>query len=112
MKLMDDSQYYVYIVTNIDKAIFYTGITRELGLRLYQHEYEARHSAHNFAAKHGCIFLVYWEQLNNVREAMARERYMTELSTKRKEALITSFNPGWDFLNRNFSTAVPGFLIS
>lgn len=105
MRLQNNVSYYVYIVTNTDKTALHSGFTSELSFRLYQHEYDVRNRVDNAVAKQGCTFLVYWERLSTAAQAMEREREIREYSNKRKEALISKFNPGWRFLNNDFAIA-------
>ncbi len=53
----------------------------------------------NTSDKNVCAFLVFWEKYEQASEAVNREGIIRNYSRKRKTALVSSFNPGWDFLN-------------
>lgn len=66
--------------------------------RLYYHKHpEAFCKA--FTTKYKCYNLVYWEHYQDVDIAIDRETQLKKWSRKKKDALITAFNPEWKFLN-------------
>ncbi len=84
--------YYVYITTNPGKTVLYIGITNDLYRRLAEH-YENKGNISSFAGKYYCYNLVYYEELQFVNDAIAREKELKKLSRKEKETLIRSVNP-------------------
>lgn len=46
-----------------------------------------------------CYNLLYHERHNSPQSAIEREKEIKDWNRKKKEALINSFNPGWEFLN-------------
>ncbi|WP_276135024.1 GIY-YIG nuclease family protein [Polluticoccus soli] len=91
--------YYVYITTNKNKTVLYTGVTGNIAARLWFHEEGARLNQNNFTARYNCYHLIYWEHFRNVKSAIARETEIKGLKRWKKEALINAFNPEWRFLN-------------
>jgi putative endonuclease len=101
MKPIGTHNYYVYIITNINKSVLYTGVTNDLSRRLYEHEHgEGRGSI--FTGKYNCHYLLYYERFQYIAHAIKREKEIKGWTRKKKETLITEFNPQWDFLNGEF----------
>ena len=90
--------YEVYIVTNPKKRVLYTGVTNNLGQRLVEH-YMNRGKTGTFPGRYYCYNLLYWESHDYIEDAIAREKQIKSWSRSKKEALISSFNPDWKFLN-------------
>ena len=49
--------------------------------------------------KYNCYFLLFYEQFQDVNQAIAREKELKGWKREKKEKLITSFNSDWRFLN-------------
>ncbi len=90
--------YHVYIVTNPTKTVLYIGVTNNLATRMAQH-FANRGQPETFAGRFFCFNLVYWETYPRIKEAIAREKELKGWSRAKKEALIATTNPGWDFVN-------------
>jgi putative endonuclease len=90
----------VYILTNKNKTVLYTGVTNNLRLRLHQHA--TKHNPKSFTAKYNVHYLVYYEHFGWVQQAIAREKEIKNLTRVKKEALIKTQNPNWEFLNHLF----------
>jgi putative endonuclease len=91
--------YYVYITTNKNRTVLYTGVTGNIVSRLWFHEEGARLNKNNFTARYNCYNLIYWEHFTDVNLAIARETQIKGLKRDKKEALISTLNPQWRFLN-------------
>lgn len=65
--------YYVYITSNPGKTTFYIGVTNNLYRRLAEH-YENRGKAGSFAGKYYCYNLLYYEEVQFIQDAIAREK--------------------------------------
>lgn len=98
MKTLGTHNYFVYILTNKNRKVLYTGVTNNLRERLFWHIYSEEVSNH-FAAKYKCFYLIYFEQFNDVKVAISREKQIKGWTRKKKEDLISSFNSSWNFLN-------------
>jgi putative endonuclease len=92
--------YFVYITTNLSKSVLYIGVTNDLKRRLFEHEQDAASEKKHFTGKYNAIFLLYWERFQFIDHAILREKQLKGWTRKRKEELIFSFNPNWDFLNK------------
>ena len=86
---------FVYIITNRNNTVLYTGVTSNLIQRIYQHRTKA---VKGFSAKYQCEKLVYFEQAEEMIEAIAREKQIKAGSRAKKEKLINKLNPNWDDL--------------
>jgi len=98
VKTFGTHNYYVYILTNKTETVLYTGVTNNLKERLYFHKNPLPFSK-AFTVKYNCYCLVYYEHLFDINDAIKREKQIKGLSRAKKEALISSFNPSWRFLN-------------
>jgi putative endonuclease len=90
--------YFVYIVTNPNRTVLYTGVTNDLYSRTTQH-YESRGKKNHFASRYYCYNLIYYERHLTAAYAIEREKEIKKWSRKKKEQLINQFNPKWEFLN-------------
>jgi putative endonuclease len=86
----------VYILTNRDHRVLYTGVTANLPRRLHAHR--LRLEPRSFTAKYHVDKLVYFELHRTMVDAIAREKQLKGGSRAKKLALIESVNPGWQDL--------------
>ena len=91
-------QYYVYIMTNKSRTL-YTGVTNNLRRRVFEHKH---HLIDGFTKKYNITKLVYYEETNDVREAIAREKQIKGWLRKKKIALIESINAEWKDLSKDW----------
>lgn len=98
MKIKGSHNYYVYILTNKNKTVLYTGVTNNLKERLYHHKNPLPFSK-AFTTKYKCFHLIYYEHFFEIDLAIKREKQIKGLSRLKKEALISTFNSEWSFLN-------------
>ena len=80
----------VYIMANRRNGTLYTGVTSNLAQRAYQHR---SGQTPGFAARYGCKRLVYYESLDTMQAAIAREKQLKAGSRRKKLLLIESTNP-------------------
>jgi putative endonuclease len=100
MKINGGNIYCVYITTNKNKTVLYTGITNNLRRRLAEHEQSAiPFKSNNFAGQYDAYFLIYYETFTNVKTAIAREKEIKGWRRSKKEDLIKTMNAEWIFLN-------------
>jgi len=90
---MMDKIYYVYIMTNQINTVLYTGITNDLMRRVYEHKNKI--DAKSFTARYNVNKLVYYETTTSAESAIQREKQIKAGSRKKKESLISAFNPSW-----------------
>ena len=87
-----DRRYYVYILTNQERTVLYTGVTNDLVRRVYQHKSKA---APGFTARYNAHQLVYYETFDDVLEAIAFEKRIKAGPRRKKMELVDSKNPRW-----------------
>jgi len=92
------NNYFIYIVTNPRKTVLYTGVTNDLLTRILQH-YENRGKKTSFAGKYYCYNLIYFEHFEDVEQAIDREKEIKRMNRAKKENLIATKNPKWNFYN-------------
>ncbi|MGL5743422.1 MAG: GIY-YIG nuclease family protein [Legionella sp.] len=85
----------VYIMTNKRNVVLYTGVTSDLIKRVYEHKYA---DISGFTHRYGCKSLVYYEIIDDMINAIAREKQLKGGSRKRKLALIEKVNSYWEDL--------------
>ena len=89
-------QYYVYILSNVTNTVVYTGVTRDLVCRVYEHKHHL--DPNSFTAKYDVHKLVYYEIASEPSSAIEREKQIKSWSRKRKNQLVESMNPQWEDL--------------
>jgi putative endonuclease len=82
--------YYVYIITNKFNTTFYIGVTNNLTRRIYEHKEKF---VSGFSKKYNLTKLVYFEQVENIESAIAREKQLKNWHRNWKINLIKQSNP-------------------
>ena len=82
----------VYIMASGRNGTLYTGVTSNLAQRAYQHR---EGLVPGFTKRYGCKFLVWYETLDTMPDAIAREKQIKAGSRKDKLRLIEALNPDW-----------------
>jgi len=90
--------YYVYILTNKNHTVVYTGVTNDLERRCYEHKIKL---IKGFTQKYNVDELIYYEVFDFIDQAIAREKQIKGYSRIKKNALINNFNPDWKNLYIN-----------
>ncbi len=98
--------YYIYITTNPQKTVLYTGVTNDLIRRLVEH-WKSRGSRQSFAGKYYCYNLIYYEHFGDIRQAIEREKEIKGWRRQKKIGLIGTLNPDWIFLNGSICDSWP-----
>ena len=91
MKIMY-KYYYVYILTNINNTVLYTGVTNDLKRRVYEHK---KKLIEGFTKKYNINKLVYYEYGEDILQVIQREKQIKKGSRQKKIDLINSFNKEW-----------------
>ena len=89
---MELRQYYVYMMTNFNNAVIYTGVTNDIVRRVYEHRNKLIKS---FASKYNVTKLIYFEIFDDIETAISREKQIKSGSRQKKINLITKNNPGF-----------------
>ncbi|MAM28740.1 MAG: endonuclease [Flavobacteriaceae bacterium] len=98
MKTKGSHNYFVYMLTNKNKTVLYTGVTNNLKQRLYHHKNPLPFSK-SFTAKYKCFYLIYFKQFYKMDTAIKREKQIKGYRREKKEVLISGLNANWEFLN-------------
>ncbi|MBV1888301.1 MAG: GIY-YIG nuclease family protein [Urechidicola sp.] len=83
---------YVYIVSNNNNSVLYTGVTSDLANRINQHKNK---TIKGFTSKYNCNKLVYYEIGNGMEGCILREKQIKAGSRQKKIQLIEGMNPQW-----------------
>ena len=92
---MSDKKSYIYILFNAPAGILYTGVTSDLKKRVWEHKNKI---TGGFTAKYNVNKLGYYEEYNDIKDAITREKQIKGGSRKKKLELINSMNPEWNDL--------------
>ena len=87
---------YIYFMTNKNNTVIYIGVSGNLLIRVYQHKTK---SYKGFTFKYNCDKLVYFEEFDDIYEAIEREKQLKASNRKRKVGLIEQENPTWEDLS-------------
>jgi putative endonuclease len=83
----------VYIMTNKQHTVFYTGVTSDLIGRVWDHKNKTYPKS--FTSKYNCDKLVYYYFHSHIEEAISAEKLIKGGKRQSKIDLILSINPDW-----------------
>ena len=86
-------QYYIYILSNSNNNVIYTGVTNDLIRRVYEHK--GHFDRGSFTSRYNVDKLVYFEVSSSIEVAIEREKQIKGWNRNRKNKLVESQNPGW-----------------
>ena len=89
---MSERAYCVYIMTNANNTVLYTGVTNNIYRRALEHK---SGTGGAFSKKYKVMKLVYYEFGDDVNAAILREKQIKAGSRKKKIDLVNSINPDW-----------------
>lgn len=92
-------QYFVYILTNFTRSTLYIGVTNDLVIRMEEHR---SGKIEGFTKRYNVKYLVYFEEGDDIREAIYREKKLKKWNRAWKERLINETNPEWKDLSREW----------
>ena len=85
-------QPFVYIITNDRNTTLYIGVTSNIIQRIYQHKNKL---IEGFSANYNLHKLIYFEQFNDMHNAILREKRLKKWNRDWKNQLIKECNPCW-----------------
>ena len=88
--------YYVYILTNKNHTVLYTGVTGNIERRMYEHKNKL---IEGFTKRYNADKLVFFESFNNVNDALEAEKKIKGWKREKKVSLIEDINPSWNDLS-------------
>jgi len=97
--------YYIYILTNKNNTVLYTGVTNDLVRRCHEHK---KKLVKGFTEKYNVDKLIYYEVFDYIDMAIQREKQIKGYSRVKKDALIEKVNPNRiDLYNNGKITEIP-----
>jgi putative endonuclease len=84
--------YYVYILASKRNGTLYIGVTNDLIKRIFEHKNDL---IEGFTKKYKVHRLVYYEQTEDIRSAIQREKRLKKWNRQWKIKLIEKINPDW-----------------
>ena len=78
-------------MSSISKVI-YIGVTNNIQRRIYEHKCKL---VEGFSSKYNCTQLVYFEEYNDIHEAIEREKQLKKWNRTKKMNIISIKNPKW-----------------
>ena len=87
---MIEKKGYVYILTNTNNTVLYTGVTSNLIKRVYEHKNKM---VQGFTKKYNLHKLVYYEVFEDMMNAIIREKQIKGWLRSKKVSLIEKANP-------------------
>jgi putative endonuclease len=88
-------QFYVYMMTNKNNTVLYTGVTNDLQRSVFEHKNKLLES---FTKKYDIYKLVFYEVYDDINNAIAREKQIKSGSRAKKIKLIEQMNSKWNDL--------------
>ena len=88
--------YYVYILTNWNNKVIYVGMTNNLRRRMYEHKNKI---FEGFTKKYNVDKLVWYAAIEDVMEAIKREKEIKRWRREKKNRLVEMINSGWKDLS-------------
>ena len=92
---MGARSFYVYILASRIGGTLYIGVTNDLIRRVGEHRLKL---AEGFTKKYEIAKLVYFEQFDDIENAIKREKRLKKWNRAWKIRLIEEQNPNWDDL--------------
>jgi putative endonuclease len=89
---MGHGSYYVYLLASRIGGTLYIGVTNNLIRRVAEHKLKI---AKSFTRRYDVIRLVYFEQFDQIEQAIHREKRLKKWTRARKISLIEKDNPNW-----------------
>ncbi len=83
---------WIYIVTNREHGVLYTGVTTNIARRAWEHRTSA---IEGFSKRYHLTRLVLVEPHDGIRAAIAREKAIKSWPRAWKIELIVNANPAW-----------------
>ena len=85
---------FVYILSNASGTL-YTGVTNDLMRRVYEHK---KGEGSSFTKKYKINRLIYFEEGQDITDAIAREKEIKGWRREKKLALVRELNPRFEDL--------------
>lgn len=96
---MREYSYFTYLMSNKTNSVIYIGVTNDLERRIYEHKYKV---LKGFTGRYNVNKLVYFEETDDVNQAIRREKQIKGWIRIKKVKLIESKNLNWDDLSKDW----------
>ena len=100
LKFFTMREYWVYIMTNKNNRVLYTGVTNDLARRVFEHKNKLRKG---FTQKYNATKLVWCESTDDIAGAIEYEKRIKGWLRIKKIALIEAMNPEWKDLGNDLT---------
>ncbi len=90
---------YIYIMSNKNRTTLYIGVSSDLNRRMVEH---SEGVGAKFTKRYNLIDLLYYEEFDDIGEAIAREKQLKNWKRDWKMNLIKSLNPELKDLKMDF----------
>jgi putative endonuclease len=88
-------------MSNDFQSVFYTGVTNDLLRRVFEHRNKM---VEGFTKKYNITKLLYYEECNDVKSAITREKQIKDLNRLKKIKLIKTKNSNFEDLYLNINS--------
>ena len=102
--IMNEKVYYVYILTSKRNGTLYIGVTNDLSRRIYEHKNDL---INGFSKHYRVHLLVYYEEHEDVQNAIHREKQLKKWNRTWKLRLNEKYHPQWKDLCNEDNTILP-----
>lgn len=85
--------YFVYIISNKNNTVYYTWVTNNLERRIFEHKNKL---IEWFTYKYNIYKLLFYNEFENINEAIEYEKKIKKWSRSKKLTLIKSINPNME----------------
>ena len=92
-------KYFVYIMASQRNGTLYIGVTNDIVRRVYEHKNDL---IKGFTEKYNVNMLVYFDETNNINDAIKREKQLKKWNRKWKLELIEKNNLDWKDLSKDW----------
>ncbi len=89
---------FIYILSNKTNSTLYIGVTNDLRRRVWEHKQKM---LEGFSKEYNLGKLVYYEQFDDITQAIEREKQLKKWNREWKERLIRQHNPDWNDLYKD-----------
>jgi len=90
--MYEERQFFVYMTTDKNNRVIYTGMTNDLARRAWEHKEKL---IKGFTSRYNVAKLVYYEIYATAYDAIAREKQIKAGSRQKKIDLINKVNSKW-----------------
>jgi len=91
--------YFVYMLSNVKRTVFYIGVTNNLKRRVYEHE---NGLVEGFSQKYNLKHVVFFEEYRKIEDAIMREKQLKNWRRIWKINLVKIKNPTLKDLSKNW----------